>query len=144
MGDAATNDDAKVKTGDSSAGHDVTPCCKVKQERDQATNPYLALQSHPQFKPLFTKHPNLKIQLQRVHQASQNPYDNPPRADDRKAPRPRIRERVQGQWTQDKADDLAAKALMDLRKQDEGVKEFMDLVNEVFRPSGGVESKDEG
>ena len=44
----------------------------------------------------------------------------------------RNQDRVQGQWTQDKADELAMRILTDLRKQDEGVQEFMALVQQVF------------
>ena len=43
----------------------------------------------------------------------------------------RNRDRVQGQWTQDKADELAVKILVQMGKDDEGVREFMGLVGEV-------------
>ena len=101
-------------------------------------NPYLALQNHPRFEPLFTKYPSLKGHLQRIHQASQNPYDQP-RAEDGSGSRARTRDRVQGQWTQDKADELATNVLVDLRKRDEGVREFMELVNEVFGPKDATD-----
>lgn len=70
-----------------------------------------------------------------MHQAAQNPYQ--PSLDADAQPRPKIRDRVPGQWTQDKADDLATKILVDLRKRNEGVRDFMALVGEVFGESGG-------
>jgi hypothetical protein len=48
---------------------------------------------------------------------------------------------MQGQWTQEKADELAMKILMDLQKQDEGVKEFMLLVSEVFQRGQRAQSR---
>jgi ribosomal protein L34 len=122
----------------------------IKQEPKQVIHLYLALQSHPMFQPLFTKHPTLKSQLQKVHKATMNPYDEPRSHDGGFRGRGRGRggrnvrepERVQGQWTQDKADDLATKMLVDLMKQDAGVKEFMELLSDVSQPGGGAEVKE--
>lgn len=103
------------------------------KQKEGEINPYVALQEHPQFQPLFTKYPNLKTQLHRIQQVTQNPYQPALDASGELLPRPRIRDRVPGQWTQEKADDLAAKLLIDLHKQDEGVREFIALVGEIFQ-----------
>lgn len=39
---------------------------------------------------------------------------------------------MKGQWTQEKANDLAAEILIDLMEKEEGVKEFMALRKIVF------------
>jgi hypothetical protein len=126
----AINDAPKIKSEESTKPNSTII---TKDGPGPKVNPYLALQSHPSFLPLFTKHPTLKTQLQRVYQACQNPYEDP-------GPRQRNRDRVQGQWTQDKADELAVKVLMDLRKQDEGVREFMELLGEVSEKRNEVEA----
>lgn len=108
---------------------------EAKNENGAQSNPYLALQNHPQFQPLFTRYPQLKAQLQRIYKATQNPYDRPQEIREeggQQAPRERIRDRVPGQWSQDKADELGSKILLDLMKSEEGVKEFMALVGHVF------------
>ena len=51
---------------------------------------------------------------------------------------------MQGQWTQDKADDLATKLLVDLSKGDEGVREFMGLVGEVSGLKDDGKAMEEG
>jgi hypothetical protein len=118
------------------------PTQSVKHEQAVPTsNPYLALQQHPQFQPLFLKYPKLKSQLRRVHNASQQPDQPTVNSKGGFVRRSRQSDRMQGQWTQEKADELAMKILMDLQKQDEGVKEFMLLVSEVFQRGQRAQSR---
>lgn len=148
--DDADDQDVKIKLEHLSSEPNG-PSPGEQQEPKQPINPYLALQAHPQFQRLFTTYPTLKSQLQRVHKMTMNPYDEP-RSHDRGGYRGRGRgrggrggrepERVQGQWTQDKADDLAAKMLVDLVKQDAGVREFMELVGHVSKPGGKVKEEE--
>ncbi|KAE9966909.1 hypothetical protein EG328_008530 [Venturia inaequalis] len=101
-------------------------------------NPYESLVQHPQFHTLFTKYPLLKTQLARVHNATKNPADFPSeeredqRVNGHGHGRNQQGDRVKGQWTQEKANELAAEILVSLMDQDEGVREFMALRKIVF------------
>ncbi|QDS73609.1 hypothetical protein FKW77_001729 [Venturia effusa] len=104
-------------------------------------NPYESLVHHPQFQSLFTKYPLLKRQLARVHNATNNPADITPeeRVDQRVNGNGNGRnhqqgDRVKGQWTQEKANELAAEILVSLMEKEEGVREFMALRRIVLEP----------
>lgn len=114
------------------------PSASATNENDPA-NPYESLIQNPQFQTLFTKHPLLKTQLARVHNATKNPADIPSeervdqRVNDHGAGRNHQQgDRVKGQWTQGKANELAAEILISLVDQEEGVREFMALRRFVF------------
>jgi hypothetical protein len=102
------------------------------------TNPYESLYQHPQFTPLFTRYPNLKSHLQRVHNATKNPATSFTEQDEDSIPNghggrnQQQGDRVKGQWTQEKANELAAEILVELMEKEEGVREFMTLVKIVF------------
>lgn len=109
-------------------------------------NPYESLRQHPQFEVLFTRYPLLKTQLARVHNATKNPSDVSleERGDQQVNGHGHGRnyqqgDRVKGQWTQEKANELAAEILLSLMEQEEGVREFMALRKIVFET---VENQD--
>ncbi|TID24440.1 zinc finger domain-containing protein [Venturia nashicola] len=102
-------------------------------------NPYEALLQHAQFHNLFTRYSLLKAQLARVYNATKNPSDIPSeeRVDQQgngygRGSNHQQCDRVKGQWTQEKANELAAEILMSLMKQEEGVRELMALRRIVF------------
>jgi hypothetical protein len=108
------------------------------------SSPYEALQQHPQFQLLFTRYPNLKSQLQRVHNTTKNPAISVTELVDEvktngRGGRNQQGDRVRGQWTQEKANELAADIMVSLMEQEEGVREFMALVKIVFEPPEQVE-----
>ncbi|KAF2404932.1 hypothetical protein EJ06DRAFT_525504 [Trichodelitschia bisporula] len=104
-------------------------------------NPFLALRNHPAFLPLFMKYPHLRSQLRQIYTATLNPavpaaelYRDEDGDEDKKPvwePPPGM-PRVEGQWTQEKADDVAVEVLSRLVEKEEGVREFMALVEIVF------------
>ncbi|KIW06309.1 uncharacterized protein PV09_02774 [Verruconis gallopava] len=116
----------------SSALRDESSAPSVQPHRTQQpakVDPYTALEEHPNFQILFKKYPDLKSQLSRVYQATMNPSQQD---ESSLGVQQKTRDRVRGQWTQEKGDELAAKLLAKLAKEHEGVKEFMALVRIVF------------
>jgi hypothetical protein len=77
------------------------------------------------------KYPNLRTQLRKIYTTSQNPAISASQfyeADGQAPKKVPYNERVHGQWTQDKADQVALDVLMKLKGEDEGVREFLELV----------------
>lgn len=121
--------------------HDTTSANPIPET---PPNPYESLLQHPQFQPLFTRYPNLKSQLQRVHNATKNPAISIAELVEEgkingHGGRNQQGDRVRGQWTQEKANELAADVLVSLMEQEEGVREFMALVKIVYEPLEQVE-----
>jgi len=89
------------------------------------------------------KYPQLRGQLKRVYAATQNPAISASQFleeggdGDTRRRRP-YRDKVQGQWTQEKADKLAADIMKRLSEEEEGVREFMALVQVVFNQDGNM------
>jgi hypothetical protein len=117
-------------------------------QQPTTSSPFSALRTHPSFLPLFMRYPQLRKQLNRVYAASQNPavsasqfYDDAQGEGSQQQRRVPYNERVHGQWTQDKADQVSLDLLMKLKDEDEGVREFLGLVGGVV---GGKEEEKEG